>query len=409
MVLVVSVLAPAAIGGVTAQDDTVTVTVAVVDSNGDPVERTDISVTWNGGEGGPINETTAGNGKAFVDVPRGADLEIAIDDDEYVRNSPFVKFNAAEEEIQVPVSLSGQATLTVQSESGPVSEADITLTQSGRSVETVSTDDSGMATTRRLERGNYGLRVGKPGFLTNNSEIALTGETEKQVMIERGTVSVDFRVVDEHFDEARPVENATVAIPQLGYSSRTFDNGETSTSVRVNREYTAEVSKDEYETVNQQFTVEEEPRSVDISISRAKTLNVQASNNRVVVGESTRITVTDEYGEPVPNAAVRVGGESAPRTDDDGEAIVMINSTGNVTITVSDAGLSASVTVEGVESGSDQTPTPTPESPTPSPEPAETDEMTTDIEETAGDSGPGFGIVVTLVAVLGALVLARRS
>lgn len=409
VLLVVSVLAPSAIGGAAAQDDTVTVTLAVVDSNGDPVGDIDVSVTWDGGDGGPINETTAGNGKAFVDVPRGADLEIEIDDEEYVRNSPFVKFDAAEEEIRVPVSLSGQAALTVQSEDGPVSNADITLLKGSTDVETVSTNESGEATTRRLERGNYRLRVEKPGFYTNNSELALTGETEKRVTLERGTVSVDFRVVDDNFDEARPVENATVAVPEIGYSSRTFDNGETSTSVRVNREYTAEVSKDEYETVSQQFTVVEEPVSVDIAISRADTLNVQASNNRVVVGESTRITVTDEYGEPVPNAAVRVDGLSASRTDDDGEATVTINSTGNVTVTVSDAGLSESVTVEGVESGSDRTPTPTPESPTPSPaEPTETEAMTADTEETAGDNGPGFGIVVTLAALAGALALARR-
>ncbi|WP_340099600.1 carboxypeptidase-like regulatory domain-containing protein [Salinibaculum salinum] len=408
--LVVSVLAPGAIGGATAQDDTVTVTVAVVDSNGDSVGDVDISVTWNGGEGGPINETTAGNGKAFVDVPRGADLEIEIDDDEYVRNSPFVKFNAAEEEIRVPVSLSGQATLTVESEDGPVSNADLTLLKGSNSVESVSTNESGEATTRRLERGNYGLRVEKPGFLTNNSEIALTGVVEKRVTLERGTVSVDFSVVDNNFDEARPVENATVSIPQIGYSSRTFDNGETSTSVRVNREYTAEVSKDEYETVSQRFTVEEEPVSVDIAISRADTLNVRSANNRVVVGESTRITVTDEYGDPVPNAAVRVGGQSASRTNDDGETDVTINATGNVTVTVSDAGLSASVTVEGVETGSDPTPTatPTPDSSTPSPEPTETDEMTTEPEETAGDSGPGFGIAVTLAALAGVLALARH-
>ncbi len=409
--LVVSVLAPAAIGGATAQDDTVTVTVAIVDSNGDPIGNTDVSVIWNGGEGGPINTTTASNGKAFVDVPQGADIEVEIQDEEYVRNSPYVRFNVVQEEIEVPVSLSGQATLTVQSDGGPVSDADITLFQRGTSVETVSTNDSGQATTRRLERGEYGIRVEKSGFFTNDSEIALTGETEAQITVERGAVSVAFRVVDDKFDEPRPVENATVAIPQIGYSSRTFENGETSTSVQVNREYTVEVSKDEYETVSQQFTVEEEPVSVDVSISRADELNIQASNNRVVVGESTRITVTDEYGEPVPNAAVRVGGQSAPLTNNNGESEVRINSTGNVSITASDAGLSASVTVEGVESGSDQTPepTPTPEPPTPSPaEPTPTEETTADTEETAGSLGPGFGIIVTLVALAGALVLARR-
>lgn len=136
-------------------------TVAVVDSNGDPVGNLDLTVSWASGS---KNITTASNGKAFVDVPNGTDIEITVHDEEYVRNSPFVKFNVGSEEVKVPVSLGGQATLTVQSANGPESDATIEVYDSGISVETLTTDAKGEATTRRLERGQYGIRVTKPGF-----------------------------------------------------------------------------------------------------------------------------------------------------------------------------------------------------------------------------------------------------
>ncbi|WP_302082800.1 carboxypeptidase regulatory-like domain-containing protein [Salinibaculum rarum] len=397
--LVVSVLAPGAIGGAAAQDDTVTVTLAVVDSDGDPVGDTDVSVTWDGGAGGPINVTTAGNGKAFVDVPRDADLEIDVHDDRYVRNKPYLELGAKEEEVRVPVSLSGQATVTVQNDNGPISDATVRLFDGASRVDSVSTGADGNATTRRLERGQYQLRVVKPGFYANESSLTLTEESQKQVTLERGTVSVDFRVVDDHFEEDRPIENATVQVSQLGFSSRTFEGGQTSTSAPVNREYTVEVSKPAYDSLTQQFVVEEEPASVELVVSRSDQLNVEPDNDRVVVGESTSITVTDEYGEPVSDAAVEVGGQSVSETDEEGRTEFTIDSAGSVTVSVSDAGLSSSVTIEGVETNSELTPGQT----------ATGDEQTGDSEDdSAGDSGPGFGVAVTVAALVGALVLARR-
>jgi PGF-CTERM protein len=422
--LVVSVLAPAAVGGATAQDDTVTVTLAVVDANGDPVGNTDLTVTWADGDGGPKNVTTASNGKAFVDVPNGSDITVEINDDDFVRNRPFERNNVRSEEIQVPVAMSGQATISVVGESGsPVPDAEVRVRE-GSTIETLTTDENGEVMTDRIEQRSesqaYELVVEKPGYFDLESTLTVTGEVNKTVTLRSGTRTLNFRVVDDHFDPPRAIENARVRIPDIGYSSQTFESGETSTSVPVNREYTVQVNKEGYSSAGKRVAVEEESKDVTVQISRANDLTVEATNDRVVVGESTRIRVYDEYDELVPNAQVTVGGENVGRTSQTGEFDVRINSSGNVTIEVSDAGETASVTVQGVEIGEDpstptpdpstptpvvSTPTPTPDPTTPTPTP---EDETTDDETTSGDSGPGFGVAAALAALAAALVLARR-
>jgi len=413
--LVVSVLAPAAIGGTAAQEsDPVTVTVSVVDSNGNSVGGTDVIVTWNNGEKSET-VTTASNGKAFVDVPEGENVEITVDDDTYVRNSPKTVFNVGEEEVEVPVSVSGQATLTVQSANGPVENADVEVSRSVSTVDELTTDENGQASTRRLEQGEYDLLVSKPGFYTNDTATLNlnTDSVTQTVELRRGTVPVTFNVVDDHFDDPQAVEGAQVQIEAVGFSARTFENGEASTSLAVNRQYEVSVSKDGYSTATQQFRVGEESTSVDVAIERTPELTVEAANSRVVVGESTFVTVTDEYGDPVSSASVSIDGSPAGETNDDGQATVPIDSEGDIEISVTDdRGYSASVAVEGVDGSDDVTPTQTTEETTeePTEEATETEAAETDEETDGGDgeSGPGFGVGVTLAALATALVLARR-
>lgn len=431
--LVVSVLTPAAVGGATAQEDPVTVTLSVVDSNGDPVGNTDLTVTWNDGNGGPKNVTTAANGKAFVDVPDGSNIEVQITDDEYVRNMPLRRVNVRSQEIEVPVALSGQATITVEGENGnPIADAEVRVRE-GSTLETLTTGASGQVTTDRLEQRSadeaYELVVEKPGYFDLDSSLVVTGTGNKTVTLKSGTRTINFRVIDDHFDPARPIQGARVRIPAIGNSLQTLESGETSTSVPVNREYNIQVNKDGYSSAGTRSAVEEEDKDVTVAITRADELTVTAANDRVVVGESTRITVRDEYDEAVPNAQVSIGGESVGQTDATGQLDVPIESAGNVSVQVADAGETASVTIEGVDIGSDDTPTPeestptpdestpTPEESTPTPTPVDETETetptpadagTTDEETTAGNSGPGFGVAAALAALAGTLLLARR-
>jgi PGF-CTERM protein len=422
-ILVVSVLAPAAVGGATAQEDSVVVTVSLVDSNGDSGgSGVNFTVSWDEGS---KNETTLANGREYIEVPNGSNIEVEITDEEYIRNRPYQVRNVGEQTVEVPVALSGQATITVEDGSdNPVPDAEVRVRE-GSTIETLTTDASGQVTTDRLEQRSaanaYELTVRKPGYFDLDTSLAVTGDVNETVTLRSGTKTLNFRVVDDHFDPPRPIEDARVRIPDLSYSSQTFETGRTSTSVRVNSEYTVQVNKDGYSTTGKRVTVEEEPVNVTVAITRSKDLSIVSDNDRVVVGETTDITVTDEYGEPVPNAQVTIGGQAVGQTDDNGEYEVPIDTAGNVTIEVADAGQTASLTIEGVGGGGDTTPTTpdTPETPT-TPDTPETpttqtpttpDETTPDDggnDTTTGENGPGFGVAATIAALVGTILLARR-
>ena len=428
--LVISVLAPAAVGGVAAQEDQVVATVSLVDSNGDSVgSGVNFTVSWDGGS---TNATTLSNGKEYIEVPNGSDIEVQVDDNEYIRNRPYVKANVVEETVEVPVAQSGQATITVERTNGnPVADAEVRVRE-GSTIETLTTDANGQVTTSRLEQRSasqpYELVVEKSGYLDLDTTLTLTGTVNETVTLTSATRTLNILVVDRNSDPAGPIEDARVRIPGLG-SLQTSDNGRTDFPVRVNSDYNVQVNKDGYSSAGKRVEVAEEDKEVTVEITRTDELTVEATNERVVVGESTRIKAYDEYNKPVSNAQVTIGGTNIGLTGQSGELDVPIDSAGNVTIEVSDAGETASVTVEGVEVSSGETPTPddstpTPVESTPTPTPAELtatpdestptadestpDEETTDDDTTAGSNGPGFGVVATLVALAGALFVARR-
>lgn len=105
---------------VAAQND-VTMTVTVVDQNGEPVgSGVTVAATWDGGE---TTGQTASNGKVFLDVPEGADVELDIDDDRYVRNQPLLVSDATQRDVDLRVSPQGVATVSVTDTDGePLSE-----------------------------------------------------------------------------------------------------------------------------------------------------------------------------------------------------------------------------------------------------------------------------------------------
>lgn len=396
-VVVLSVVAP---GTVAAQDATqVTLDITMVDQDGDPVGGVDFSVTWNGTEGGPDNYTTSASGRRLVDVPQGSDVRIRITDGEYIRNSPYTIANASGGDVEIEIARSGQATITVQGPNGPVSNAEVTVRKGFSDVDETTTNADGVATTTRIEVGTYRFIVSKSGFLTNETEIVVSGPTERTIQLRRGSVEARFTVVDDHFDDPRPIENATIEIPNLGTTLSTFSDGTRTTSVPVNNQFRVTVTKDGYGSETRTLTVREEPASLEFSIQRTPEMEISTSQDRIVVGESTTLTVVDEYGDPIAGASVSAGGETVGQTADDGTIEVPINETGELTIEVSGERRSGSVTVEGVEPAAEPTGTAT-LTPTESP----TDTPT----ETAGDGGPGFGIAAALAALAGAVLLARR-
>jgi len=395
VLVVIGMIAPTAVGSAAAAD--VTLTLTVVDQAGEPTGDVDLSVSWDGGS---EDVTTRTNGQALVDVPEGERVEISVSDDTYLRNAPFVIGNATGGEVEIPVSLPGTAKITVIDSTGPVTDAAVTLFGND-GFQSQRTGDSGTVTLEPVERTTYTVRVGKPGYLTNDTELAITGDVERTVRIERGAVELSFNVTDDHFDPPRPIESARVQIGDEATLS-TLPTGRQGTSVPVNREYEVTITKEGYRSVSRTVAVDEAPVELNVSIQREPAVNVTAANERVVVGESTSVTVTDEYDEPIADASVSVEGSQAGTTDERGALSVEIPGADEQTIEVTVDGLSDTVTVEGIDPGT--------EAATATRTATVTEAATATETTTTGGGGPGFGPLVALVALLVAAVrLVRPS
>ncbi|GGO00353.1 carboxypeptidase regulatory-like domain-containing protein [Haloarcula pellucida] len=402
LAVVLAVVAPVGVGA--AQGDRVTLTVTVVDQNGDPLSDVDVYATWNDGAGGPVNETTRANGQALLDVPEGADVRIHVDDDRYIRNSPYLVADATARSVEVPVSKSASATLTVRdTEGSPVENARVQLYRSGQFVTDQRTDADGVVETPTVEAGEYRVLTSKDGYFRNSTRLAVTGETAATLTLEEGSVLVTVTVTDDHFRSPRPLRNASVAVPSVG-TVQTLSDGEATISVPVNGQYTLEVTKEGYETSRRQVRVRESPTSVDVAIRRTPRIELAPANERVVVGETVRLEATDEYGDPVVNATVTRNGETVGTTDDAGVATVPVDAAGNVTFTATAGDLSATASVEGIDPDATDTST---ETATETTTPTDT-ETPTDGGGLVGESGPGFTPVTVVVALALLVVLALR-
>jgi hypothetical protein len=197
-------VATVAIGGAAGQGaDPVTLTVSVVDQEGDAVGSATVEATWetDAGETGNASGTTASNGKVFIDVPAGASIELDVDDDTYVRNRPLEVDNATARDVELGVTRSGTATVSVvDGENQSQADARVIVRRDGRSVDRGDTDEDGEYETVRLERGTYEVTVVKPGYFETEREVTVSTGTEATIGIERGTVTLDIRTVDDHFD-----------------------------------------------------------------------------------------------------------------------------------------------------------------------------------------------------------------
>ncbi|MFC6861954.1 carboxypeptidase-like regulatory domain-containing protein [Halomicroarcula sp. GCM10025817] len=383
-------------GAATAQSQ-VTLTVTVVDQDGDPLSNIDISARWDGG--GPVNETTRANGQALVDVPEGATVQIAVHDDEYVRNVPLTVEDASARSVEVDVSPAATATVSVVGSDGsPVEDARVRLFTDGNYVTDQRTGSDGTVTSPPIEVGTYTVIATKAGFFRNMTRATFVGENETSITLAEGSVLVTFSVVDEHFDPPEPMREARIAVGDVG-SVQTLSDGEATISVPVNDRYDVRITKDGYQTFEQRLAIQESETTVNVSISRTPRIDLTPANERVVVGESVALTVTDEYGEAVPNATVSRGEEMVGTTDAAGDITATVPTAGNVTFSAENGSLRTTVTVEGVQPGGADTPT---ETATATP----TEQATTD---STGVAGPGFTPAAALVALaLAVAFLARR-
>jgi hypothetical protein len=392
-VLVATVLVTSALAvPVAAQSDTATLTVTVQGPDDTAVPGAELSASWDGGS---ATETTAGNGKAFIDVPAGANVTIDVSSDQYVRNQPFVVTNASSSEITIDVAPKAELVVEARESSGPVADAQVIVRKGGAVIASGQTDDGGEFATGTIEAGEYGVTVRKRGYYRNSTTLDVSDTTETTLTVRQGSVTLQFNVTDPHFSPPEPVGGVTLALDSVG-EFQTLSSGEQDVRVPVNAELELTASKDEYRTVSRTIDVEETARSVNVSISRREQVNLTPVSSRIVAGEVAVVRVTNEYDEPIEGATVRLDGESVSETDEDGEATVRIGTAGEHTLSARARGItSASANVTALQ-GDGTTATPTGTA-TATPSPTQT-----------GGTVPGFTVTAALLAVLVTFVLLRR-
>ncbi|WP_251344100.1 carboxypeptidase regulatory-like domain-containing protein [Haloplanus halophilus] len=398
--LILSLVAPAAVAPVGAQSDggTVTLTVAVSNEAGDPIGDADLDVAWSGGS---TTATTAGNGKAFVDVPDGARVEITVTHPRYLRDSPYVVESASEREVSVTVFRKSTLRLDVAGPDGPIADASVLIERGGLDVSTGTTGENGVFETGVLRAGDYTITVTKPGYYVRRKPIRIDGDITNRVALRPGSVSVTVSVEDPHFDPGRPVGDALVTMEGVG-DGRTDADGNVTLEVPVNTPTTLRVTKDGYRTVTRDLTVGEENATFTADVSRTPDLTASLTNDRIVAGTRAVVTVTNAYGEPASGVTVTLDGERVGTTDAEGELAVRIDDPGEHTLRASRGSVTSNaVTVEAIAAGDGVTPTA-------DPTPTATD-AATETPTGTGAGGPGFTAALAALAVIAAgFLLGRR-
>lgn len=398
MLLLAVVPAPAA-----AADVTLTVTVET--EAGDSVAGAELTATWDGNS---TTATTFSNGKAFIDVPGGETVELTVDHEDYMQNSPLVIEDASGMDVTMTVHPISDATISVQDDGETVDDALVTLSQDGTTVVSERTTDGTIA-TGEIEAGTYTLAVEKAGYYSVEESFEIPGDesVDRAVELDRGSVTLQVNVTDPYFEPPRALEGITVTVDGEG-SVNTQSNGQQQLSVPVNTDLTVRFEAPAYETVVQSVETAEESISIAVELNRANDLNVTVHTTQVVVGQPAFIAVTDEYDDPVVNATVLHNGDVVTETDREGWARIPIETAGTHEIQVDDGTVTSNVTEINAVTAETTAPTGTTTATETEPGSGET-ETTGD---TTGAPIPGFGPLVGLLGIalgIGVAVLGRRS
>lgn len=398
VLLVVVAVCLVPLTGVAAAGEEVTVTVHVVDDNGADVGGASVTASWEGGE---ATERTASNGQTLIDVPSGADVSIAVEHDDYVQNNPVELGTVTDhrsETVEVFPPAGGE--ITVTEDGDPVESASVTLTKRGdeRAAAEGTTSADGTFAVANLERGVYDVTVRKPGYYEASTTTDLGTTDSTTVDVESGRAEVTFTITDGHLEKPLQVDVTLLNDGKRDATISTNEKGTRSIDLHVNTKYAVVIEGDGYGEVKRQLTVGETDTSRRYEIERSPTLTLEASNERVLIGETVGVDVTDEYDDPVEGATIRLGGSSVATTDASGSATVPIETAGELELTAeADGTTSKAVVVTGVDPDEDDV----------------TENETDDSNGSSTDDGiPGFGMpaaATAIAALVGGLVARRRA
>lgn len=429
-VAVVAVLLTAGAGGVAAQETTPTsetvetasvaqqqqlveAEITVKDRSENPLSGIRVTAEW--GDDQSTSKTTTSAGRVLLDVPVNTDVAFSVNDSEgdFVRNLQPVEVSSDEvdEPITIRMAPRGQITFSVVDTNGdPVQDTRLRLTHedSARTVDRVFTAEDGTATVSEIEQRTYDVNIRRAGYNTAELTVEVTGQQQsEEIEIQSNRVNVDFTVLDDHFEEPRPLEGAIVDVEGIGTPIPTDENGETQAKIPVNSRYEVTVDLAGYQDRTATLVVSEEPTSIQLRTQRIRSININQLQNAIVVGQPTQVTITNAYDEPVEDTRLSLNDETVGQTDARGQIVFNITQAGTNVIDASDDGLTASTTLEGVDPDQSDCNCDVNDSQ------PDTEEMenSADGDSENGDAiGPGFGLLAALGAILSVgLIAARRS
>lgn len=328
---------------------------------------------------------------AYISSEDEAEAQSANTTVEFVERT--FDYNNVNDDGEIEVTNSSNATVSGTTTAAPGTEVNVQVrSTSGAEVPFTMTETVEVSEDGTLDATfNMSQYPAGTNFTTSVSELA--PERHDAMLVSSGPASytADFTVTGE---DGEAVEGATVMVG--GDELTTDANGSVSVELTEGN-YTAEVSADGYQSASESFTLD-----ADSTVEVALTPEPTEYNYDV--------EVVDADGNAVADATVTVDGGDYT-TNADGMASVTLTE-GDYTFEASADGYqSASQTVTVSDNGSvtltleeEQT-----ETPTDTTTPTDNNNTTDDDDGTTESPGqPGFGVVVALVALMGAALLAYR-
>jgi len=385
--------------GSASADETTTMTVNVTDQDGDPLGDIEVTAQWDDGEG---TDTTRSNGNALIDVPATATVHVTLEDPAgLVVQNVEKRVEDPTQRVDIQMAPPGSVEFTVSDVDGdePIEDVRLRLRHTevgkyddGELVASVESNAAGVVTVSDIEQRSYELTTSRAGYLDTEREVDLDSSTVTQeIELESRNVEVEFSVTDSYLQS--PLRDATIRVDGSSAGS-TQSDGTQITRLPVNDNYEITVEKDGYDAVTERLILAEESRVFEAEIRRTPAVHIQPLQTSVVTGQPTQVTITNAYDDPVSDATVSLNGDPVGTTDAQGMVQFNVTTAGENTVAVESEGLESSMTIQGFN---------------PDAAPAASDQSDVADEET--DSfGPGFGVGIAIVSILGlALIVTRRS
>ncbi len=340
-VAVIAVAIGVGAGTVAAQsDDRVVLEVELTKSDDGSLGNATVTAQWDNNE---ASTTSLVDGVARMEVPRDEDLTIQITHEEYIRNHPIEAEDYEGDRIETTLYPKAEATIEVVDSEGALQNATVRMWKrsANRLAANGMTGTDGTFETPVIEAGSYNVEVTRPGYTSVRTELQVDNETTETILLTSDSADVDVRTRDAVLNESIGVD---VRVTSGGETIRTAqtsaDRGILTLSLPVNTDYTISFSKDGYESVNRSLDLEEDDRELTTNMTRIPELVVSPDNDNIVVNETLRVTVTDEYERPIANATVSLGDETV-ETDEDGEAVLNATTAGQFNLTAEKSGQTA--------------------------------------------------------------------